>query len=751
MISKRLFLKSIREELRHKVWMIALSMLGNFLAMPVVWLLRYTDVDMVRTSDIINNTIASELEKVIMEAGNMMVEYFQQSLLAAAGIIAILGAVIVGLESFRFLQQKSMVDTYHSLPVSRSVLFGAKYVSGLLIWLVPYLLCMALTWIFASVLMIRVGGAGVVPRLFLAAGKNTAILLIVFMLVYHLMLLATMLTGNVLNTLVVSGVLGGGVLTLYGLLYGFNYSYFHTYIERSYYDGERGLQAALCCSPIVSPIYLLAATVDKEVAGENYPAVLLACLGMALLLGVLAWLAYSRRPSERGGHGVDLKWIAAPLRIFVSIVGGMGGWLFMYYLMGGTAWCIFGALLVGILAYGVLDVVFSMDFKAFFRHRWSMAAAAVVTLLVCFGFLRDWTGYDRYLPQQEQIRQVSVYCRSYTNNPRLYSLPEAMELTDTAQIYAFLERGVDNTQGRLHKTAETELEELYCGESHSADTFYVRVVLENGRSYYRKYNYYEWDEDVVLPLLCSEEYAHNCYFIPEEILDNCYNMTFTNTANETGEAVTQKEILRQVAEAYNQDLLEQPRTVILNQGRAIGRVQMWVEYKGRNTRWYLDVNENMSHTLQAMEQNQIQFQGQSLGAEDVESLSFLVKGASYWYTGDTGISLAERSIRGHFGVYPEHAPALEGQPACETEGSEPQGYELTITDPAEIGELLPLIQFTSMHKGDGELVQALVGGVSILDRQGTEWNAYIRRGTLPEKYIQRLLGTQAVIHSDGKS
>lgn len=742
MISKRLFLKSIREELRHKVWMIALSLLGNFLAMPVVWLLRYSDVDMGRTWEMIDNIAASELEKVLMEAGNMMVEYFQQSLLVAAGIIAILGAVIVGLESFRFLQQKSMVDTYHSLPVSRSVLFGAKYVSGLLIWLVPYLLCMALTWIFASVLMIRVGGAGVVPRLLLAAGKNTAILLLVFMLVYHLMLLATMLTGNVLNTLVVSGVLGGGVLTLYGMLYGFNYSYFHTYIERSYYDGERGLQAALCCSPIVSPVYLLAATAEVEVAGENYPAILLACLGMALLLGVLAWLAYRKRPSERGGHGVDLKWIAAPLRIFVSIVGGMGGWLFMYYLMGDTAWCIFGALLVGILAYGVLDVVFSMDFKAFFRHRWSMAATAVVTLLVCFGFLRDWMGYDRYLPQQEQIRQVSVYCRSYTNNPRLYSLPEAMELTDTAQIYAFLERGVDNTQGRLHKTAKAELEELYCGEfPRSEDTFYVRVVLENGRSYYRKYNYYKWDEDVVLPLLCSEEYANTCYSIAEEMMDNCSGMVFTSVANVAVKSVTQKEILRQVAEAYNLDLLEQPRTVILNQGRAIGYIMMKVEHEGRETTWYLDVNENMSHTLQAMEQNHIQFQEQSLGVEDVESIFFLVKGASYWYWGDPRISPAERSIRGRFGVYPEHGPVLEGQPVHEMEGSEPQNFELIVTDPAEIEELLPLIQFTSMHNGDGEFVQDFVGNVSILDRQGTEWNVYIRRGTLPEKYIQRMLET----------
>lgn len=745
MTSKNLFLKSIREELRHKVWMIALSLLGNFLAMPVLWLLRYSDVDMLQTREMIDSIAGSDLENMIMSSAGLMAEFFQEQLLVTAGLIAIGGAIIVGLEGFRFLQQKSMVDTWHSLPVSRAVLFGAKYVSGLLIWLVPYLLCMALTWIFASVLMIRVGGAGVVPQLLLAAGKNTGVLLIVFLLVYHLMLLATMLTGNVLNTLVIAGILGGGVISLYGMVYGFVSSYFHTYLEMRYYSGETGLQAALCCSPIASPIYLLVVTADKDLVAGNYPATLLVCLGEALLLGVLAWLAYSKRPSERGGHGVDLKWIAAPLRVFVSVVGGMGGWLFMHYLMDGsamgmgTAWCIFGALLVGILAYGVLDIVFSMDFKAFFQHRWGMAATAAVTLLICFGFMRDWMGYDRYLPQQEQIRQASVFCRSYTNSSWMYSLPETMELTDAAQIYAFLERGIENRQGRAHKTGEAELEELYRGESHSSDTFYVKVVLENGRSYYRKYNYYAWDEDVVLPLLCSEEYARTCYYITEEMIDNCYGMAFCGTENEKVGDVTQEEILRQVAEAYNRDLLEQPRTVILNQGRTVGQIRMLVECEGPR-RWYLEVTENMSHTLEAMEQNHIRFSGQSLSAEDVESLSFLVKGAYYWYWGDTRISPEERSIRGCFGVYPESIPPeVEGQPIHEPVESEPLIFRLTITDPAEIEELLPLIQFIDMRNGNSEFVQGFVGDVSILDRQGTEWSVYIRRGTLPEKYIQRLL------------
>lgn len=746
MTSKRLFLKSIKEELRHKVWMVALSLLGNFLAMPVTWLLLYSDVETHRARGIVEGMAAADQEHMIMGWADRGVEYFQTSLLVTAAIIAIIGAVIVGLENFRFLQQKSMVDTFHSLPVSRTALFGTKYVSGLLIWLVPCLLCMTLAWIFAGVSMLRVGGEGAVPGLLLALGKNMVVLLILFLQIYHLMLLATMLTGNVLNTLAVSAILGGGAISFYGMMVGFMDTYFRTYLQRMMLDGgEKGLHAALCCSPLVSPLYLLAASVDVglPVAGD-YRTTLLACLGEALLLGVLAWLAYVRRPSERSGHGVDLVWIAGPMRIFVSLVGGMVGWVFMYSLMGadavGTAWCIFGALFVGILAYGVLDVVFSMDFKAFFRHRWGMAATAAVTVLVCFGFRGDWVGYDRYLPQQEQIRQASIYSGSYTNAVWMDSLPETMELTDAAQIYAFLERGVENMQGRTHKSEETQLEELYCGSSLSRDAFYVKVVLEDGRSYYRRYYYYEWDGDVVLPLLCSGEYARSCYAITEEMLDNCHGMAFYGGIDkEIMRDVAQQEVLRQVAAGYNQDLQEQPQTVILNQGRVLGRIQMTMGSEEMPRRYYLEVNENMRHTLEAMAQNHIQFPGQALDAEDVESISFEVEGGAYWYRGDHRISPAERSIRGHFGVYPESAPGLEGQPVYETEGSEPQEFRLIITDRAQIEELLPLIQFSNMRGGSGELVQGFAGGVGLTDRQGMQWSVCIRRGALPEEYIRRML------------
>lgn len=741
MTSKRLFLKGMKEDLRHCVWMLALSLLGNFLTMPVLWLLRYSDVELAKTQILMGDMTADQLTEAVWGSINMMVDFYREVLLISAGIIAIFGAMIMGLESFRYLQHKSMVDTYHSLPVSRGQLFGIKYVNGLLIWLVPYLICMVLTLAISGVLLARVGGSRGIPCLIMEAGKITIVLLIVYLLIYHLFLLAVMLTGNMINTLVVAAIFGLSALSAYGLVVGFMVTFF-----RTYYPLTTGLAAVTYSSPLAAPVVLLGSYVDEDfLIADGLAPTVLACLVVALVLGVLAWIAYLKRPSERAGKGLDLWWIAGPLRLFVGIMGGMGGWLFMYHLVGGnnaagrTAWSVFGALLTGILIYGVLDVAFSMDFKSFFRHKWSMGGTVAVTLLICFGFQGDWMGYDLYLPETERIRAVSIDCRTYNIDNHYAPIFGGMQLTDAAQIHAFLERGVENAHGRVHKTEDIQAEEAYRGDIYGTNTFYAQVVLDNGRSYCRVYEYYEWDEDVVLPLLCSEEYAKKAYYLTEETVDACTMMKFSSGAdNKEGVMnVSEEQVVRELAAAYNRDLMEQPRSVILGEGRLLGQIQMTVKRGNVVNNLTMDILEGMTHTLEAMERNGIEIINQPTDAGDVESITFTVDGLSqYRSVGDTSISPAERGIRGYFGVYPEKPPTPQ-EPQSSFWG--PASYSFTISDAAEIAQLMPLIQYSGFRHRVGVFSDDIVSGVSILDRSGTEWQVCLRRGALPEEFIQRFL------------
>jgi len=756
----------MKEDLRHKLWMLALSLLGSFLAMPVMWLLRYSDVDLTNINFRLANTASPEYAEMIADSVKAMADYYRDALMLSSSVVAMLGAVIVGVEAFRFLQQKSMVDTYHSLPVSRTRLFWIKYVNGLLIWLIPHLLCTVLTLTFSGVLLARIGAVGGVFNLIWEAGRNTIALLIVFMLIYHLMLLATMLTGNILNTLVVAGILGGGVLATYGLVIGFMTTFFHTYYARL-----GGLSAAVYASPLAAPFLIIAARVDVNLRVSDI--YLFTALAEALALGLSAWFFYLIRPSERAGKGLELRWIAWPFRLFAGILGGMGGWLFMYYLIEGSAsrmaWSVFGALLVGILAYGMLDVIFSMDFKAFFRHRWSMGISMTAMLLACVGFQQDWFGYDRYLPDESQIREISIACRSYGSyDAELVSLTDTV---DTARIYAFLKRGIENRQGRGRKPEEVLVEEAYCGDTFARDTFYVRMVLDNQSVYYRKYNFYEWDQDVVLPLLCSEAYVKGVYGLTESQVASCLSMSFgsgTDNGGEVWETVDRK-IIRELAEAYNQDLSEHPQAVMLGEGRLLGRIFLQIQ-EDHISIGRLDVLESMTHTLEAMEKNGLRVPDPLVRAQDVESITFRVNGGKYWYKGDLAIPPQERSIRGYFGVFPEQLPEAREEGGAGTEAQsanaagvgkpltevmqdgtweaetlgeqltrEPHNYSFTITDPAEIEEVLALVWYDSAAYRRGVFSEGLVSDVSILTHSGTEWGVCLRRGALPEKYIRRFL------------
>ena len=97
MTSKHCFSKVMREDFRHKTWMLALSILGNLLAIPVAFLI-YSGRRAYYTMPI----SSSEATPLLRDA-QILANVFSGTLPIAAGIIAIAGAVIVGLFGFRYV------------------------------------------------------------------------------------------------------------------------------------------------------------------------------------------------------------------------------------------------------------------------------------------------------------------------------------------------------------------------------------------------------------------------------------------------------------------------------------------------------------------------------------------------------------------------------------------------------------------------------------------------------------------------
>lgn len=759
MTSKRLFFRAMKEDLRHKMWMIALSCLGSFLAHPVIWLMAREGL---------KGQIAMLEDRgfSVSEQADVLLNLYGRNTIMPAAAVAVAGAVIVGLFGFRFLFHSSSVDTYHSLPVKRRTLFALCYLDGFLIWLVPAALCLGAASVIAGSLL-KGSGEALWPELFRETFVCLLLASLAFLMVYNLVLTAVMLSGNILNTLVSMLMLGFGAVAAWGLFTGFLQIYMETFRYR-----QTGLEPVLYASPLLSAPTAVNMFFDYVGRGESvleHPDMLRVLginLAVTAALGICAWLLYRRRDSEQAGQGIRSRAVSAVMRTAGGMGSGMCGWMFFSQLSetSSSVWGIFGAVLAGTLAFGVLDIVFHMEFGAFFAHKGQMAVTLAALLLLCMSFDGDWFGFDTRLPEKEEIESVGIFHEDYANRPFYSSFDseayplERVRLQDMEKVYPFLER------------VAARQEEPDFLKSVPCLQFAVKVTLKNGRSYYRNYSLPEEDMETVLPLLTDEAYLRQIYLLDTDLWKGKEaRLILARGDSRLDTTKTDPEVLRSVAQAYNQDLLEDPEGVITGKGRLLA----WLQIPPLDQA-VLDIYDSMERTVEALRQAGF---GEWVETPEVSETASLRLGLERGYGAGAGTAeelvLAARLTYGvpgeetresleekyrameeergeiiyydseydeeiyddYYGIeYSDgvHKDAVSGRVYPGEEGS----AGVYITDPEEIAELLPLVSYTLPGRGTG-LFQKEFIRISLTDADGKKYPAYLREGQLPEKYIYR--------------
>lgn len=558
MMSKRLFLKMMKEDMRHRLWMIVLSCLGSFLMLPVTWLVLMST----------NSGSPDLLES------NLAMDFFGDYFTVMGTCFTLAGAVIVGLYGFRFVFQKQMIDTYHSIPVRRRTMFLVCWLNGFLIWSVPLVLSLLLTLVMGERALMQYFEAAEMTAVLQRAGLTMLMLLVMFLVIYHLILTAVMLSGNLVNALASMMILGFGA----GVLYLLGQAFASLFLDTFLWTNSSGWARYL--SPPVSAVYLVylwhvhLEQGSLSFAGMAVPVLI--NMAMAVLLWLAAFVLYVKRPSELAEQGVRNR-VANPLMKFtVGIIAGLGGWLTFYLVTVSSdiapAWGVFGTLLAGILAFGVGDILFSMDLKAFFAHKGQMAAAVAAALLIAFAFYGDWFGYDRYLPGREALEEIAIYDRYYSAEAAYEDeeVLESMHLRDTDAAYAFLERMT--AQGRIHPVGGLDYLTDPMGAEKDmnmseGEKIQVRVTLKSGRTYYREYYVTSADKDVAWPLYTCREYLENSYLLSEVPVQ--YGETFISRGSRREQFKLSPEQVAELTEAYNQDVMEDPDVILTGRARAL--------------------------------------------------------------------------------------------------------------------------------------------------------------------------------------
>ncbi|MCD8355447.1 MAG: DUF6449 domain-containing protein [Clostridia bacterium] len=368
-----------------------LSMLLQLVAMPVYLImeiqamLRYGDVNIPES----RNTIVASIRDMLL-AGSIET------------LALLLLAVLSGIAMFRYLHVKQQTDFFHALPVTRGKLFASRVLSGILAVIPAYLINVLLSC--GVCIVYGFSDAIQIDILLLSVVVHVA----AFLLVYAVSILAAIVSGHTLVSLLVCGWFQMGLLAGYEAVNQLLYVLYPARVNNSN-------MIPLWMSPIVKAFCTVEtlregwADIDKNILyfKECAPG-LLFCLIAAIIILALAYWLNKIRKSEHTGLSIAFPKIELPFKLYmVSVLSIACGLAFQITITSWTA--LFLAMAIGALvAACIVEIVYDLDFHSLF-HRWKSLLAYYVVCAVVLGCMAmDITHWNSTLPERDEIASATL-------------------------------------------------------------------------------------------------------------------------------------------------------------------------------------------------------------------------------------------------------------------------------------------------------------------------------------------------------
>lgn len=487
MKSRTFFSDRMKTTVREQLWIPAFLMLGFLLAFPAALLMKLGNWQ--------------ELNYTSEQLMTLYENLWRDGLVLLGTLIAAGAAVMNAFEGFFYLYSGKKVDFYHGLPVKRSEMFLEKILTGLSVYLIPY--------VIMEFLAICIGAAkGFFSLKLMAMAVQMFLLhLLIYLLLYFMIVLVLCITGNLLT-----GMFCMGVVFLYGyaldsLLINYAYCFFETYTN----SGERYGVFEFLASYGTPEAFII--TLIRTYATGNSAKLIIVMLVLIVVLAVLSYQAYSRRPSESAGKSMVYPWVAVVLKYIIIIPFALGiGWIF-YPLVPGRVkllWWIFGLLLGIVIGHGIIEVLYHMSFHGFFAKKMQLVIAGIAVAVCAWCYQVDVLHFDDYLPKQDAIASVNVQLGTFH-----YGFNSSyVDKLDDGEQYAITEgyewnlpaMALDDGDGIGDKTYQA-LHDIVAGSSsyveendYSKYNVGMKYTLKSGREIYRNYIV---DSDLLKPLMQS--------------------------------------------------------------------------------------------------------------------------------------------------------------------------------------------------------------------------------------------------------
>lgn len=558
MTLKSLFSKLMKEDLKHRLWAIALIGLGYFFLFPVAVAFMATQM-----KDSYDQVAAMKLfTQEVVDWLDFDNPYMIFCMIAAA--------LVCGLSSFGYLNTKKQVDFYHSLPIRREKLFFVHFVDGILIVFVPYVVC-----VIAAVF---VGMANGITGLAIWRTAFSACVLhmIYYCLLYATVVLAAMLTGHLLIGFFGSVVFFGFFPLVSALMVGYMRTFFQSYVVP-----DHGLwEYVLRFSPVAEYVK------QFERYADHKSILIASCIVfvISVILMDVSCLLYRKRPSEAAGRAMAFEPSCSPIRIAITLVSALGlGWFF-WGLEEHLGWALFGIVCGSVISHGVIEAIYHFELRKLFSHKWQLIVCMGCSALILLVFRFDLIGYDRYVPEMDKISEAAIRVGDYTNwvsyGGTVYEdeeyqwkrtyvddyIKEHMQYRDVENLVVIARECVRQLEQTKQENHAQESEAVYVMEAVDGPTetvvveqntqdpytssILIQYTLKNGKKVMRNYSRVELDgiEQALDQMYQSEEFLKGAYPLmdreAEEIAAVTYREDETELRLENLSAEEKQELLK---------------------------------------------------------------------------------------------------------------------------------------------------------------------------------------------------------------
>ena len=474
MTSKISFSKLTRDEMKKLTWLTAVQCLVFGLLIPFRVLIVMATALTERMRGMETRT-AIEILSANVGFGHPENTFF----ILAAGVLCAICA-------FMYLHSSAQIDFYHSLAIKRETLFGAKYLSSVLTFVVAYLSCQ----ILAVLIGMAYGGASgkLLYEVLLASLQG----ILMFLCSYSATLLAILLTGKLLTTFFAMGVLGVYIPLVYFLQLAFREVFLDTqffYARTTLLTDERILQYSspwafcMCQESLCRD-----AGMPVGITG-SIPSMGMLCqlLAVAAIFTAASLLLYRVRKSEAVGHALAFTKTEGIIKLVLTIPTAMVAALVAYELLASPIWEFVFIVAFGALGCMIMEFIYRGDIRQVLSHKWHIAVTALIASAIFFGFRFDITGYNTYLPDKEEIASMSM-ADAYNNYQ--YFTDESFALDQQNVMEELLNALETDEFDPVYEVAKSAVEAVHNRDFYMNEYLMrvsVKYHLKDGKEIYRSY------------------------------------------------------------------------------------------------------------------------------------------------------------------------------------------------------------------------------------------------------------------------